>query len=156
VAFIIPILYALTRYTWALGIPVGISEEFLREGEAIGLWWAGAGLATVAVGGALLTLGLIRPWGETLPRWIPFLGGKRVPPLLAVIPAAFVSVLVTTAGLMYVRLLLTGTLDEVFVFAKEVGWVALAPELLWPIWGAALAAAALAYYLRRRGLSWSV
>jgi hypothetical protein len=30
-------------------------------------------------------------------------------------------------------------------------WAALAPELLWPLWGAALGAAALAYYFRRRG-----
>jgi hypothetical protein len=30
-------------------------------------------------------------------------------------------------------------------------WAALAPELLWPLWGAALGAATLAYYCRRRG-----
>ena len=30
-------------------------------------------------------------------------------------------------------------------------WAALAPELLWPVWGAALGAATLAYYCRRRG-----
>ena len=30
-------------------------------------------------------------------------------------------------------------------------WAALAPDLLWPLWGAALGAAALAYYYRRRG-----
>jgi hypothetical protein len=29
-------------------------------------------------------------------------------------------------------------------------WAALAPELLWPLWGAALGAATLAYYYRRR------
>jgi hypothetical protein len=28
--------------------------------------------------------------------------------------------------------------------------VALAPELLWPVWGVALGAATLAYYYRRR------
>jgi hypothetical protein len=30
-------------------------------------------------------------------------------------------------------------------------WAALAPELLWPLWGAALGAATLAYDYRRRG-----
>jgi hypothetical protein len=32
---------------------------------------------------AFLTLGLVRPWGEVLPRRIPFLGGRRVNPALA-------------------------------------------------------------------------
>jgi hypothetical protein len=46
-----------------------------------------AALATLAVGGAILTLGLIQRWGEVFPRWIPFVGGKRVPISLAVVPA---------------------------------------------------------------------
>ncbi len=155
VAVVIPILYALTRWAWALGIPLGISEEFLREGQEIGMWWGGAGLATIAVGGAVLTLGLVQRWGEVFPRWIPFLSGKRVPPALAIVPASLVAVLVTAAGLMFVRLTLTGTLGELFgegdlVFSAE-NWAALAPELLWPVWGAALGAATLAYYYRRRG-----
>lgn len=151
VAVAIPLFYAATRYLWALGIPLGISEEFLREGQAIGLWWAGAALATLAVGGAALTLGLIRPWGEVFPRWIPFLAGRLVPESLVIVPAALVSLLVTSAGVMFMRLVLTGTMSDVFVFAEDVGWAALAPELLWPVWGVALATATLAYHYRRRG-----
>lgn len=150
VAVAVPLLYAVTRYAWALGIPLGITREFLREGQATGLWWAGAALATLAVGGAILTLGLVRPWGETFPRWLPIVGGRRVPPLLAIIPASIVSILVTSAGLMFIRLVLLDTLAETFVFAEDVGWAALGPELLWPLWGAALATATLAYYYRRR------
>ncbi len=60
VAVIIPVLYAVTRWAWALGFPLGISEEFLREGQEVGLWRAGAALATLAVGGAILTLGLVQ------------------------------------------------------------------------------------------------
>ncbi len=71
IAVLVPLLYAATRWAWALGIPLGISDELFREGQAIGLWWAGAGLATVAIGGALLTLGLVQRWGEVFPRWIP-------------------------------------------------------------------------------------
>jgi hypothetical protein len=152
VAVVIPVLYALTRWAWALGIPLGISEKFLREGQEIGLWWAGASLATIAVGGAILTLGLVQKWGEVFPRWIPFLRGRRVPIWFAVIPASLVSVLVTTAGLMFVRLTLTGKLGAILgegVLSAE-NWAALAPELLWPVWGVALGAATLAYYYRRR------
>ncbi|GHA45203.1 hypothetical protein GCM10010329_79780 [Streptomyces spiroverticillatus] len=36
---------------------------------------------------ALLTLGLVRSWGEVTPRWIPFVGGRPIHPLAAVIPA---------------------------------------------------------------------
>jgi hypothetical protein len=153
IAVIIPVMYAATRWAWALGIPLGISEEFLREGQEVGLWWAGAALATLAVGGAVLTLGLVQPWGGVFPRWIPFLGGRRVPIPLAVVPASLVAVLVTTAGLMFVRLTLTGRLGAILgggILGAE-NWAALAPELLWPLWGAALGAATLAYYYRRRG-----
>ena len=155
VAVAVPLLYALTRWAWALGIPLGISEEFLREGQEIGLWWAGAGLATIAVGGAVLTVGLVQRWGEVFPRWIPYLSGRRVPIWFAVVPAALVSVLVTAAGLMFVRLTLTGQLAAILgegVLTAN-NWAALGPELLWPLWGAALGAATLAYYYRRRGRS---
>jgi hypothetical protein len=54
VAVVIPVLYAVTRWAWALGFPLGISEELLREGQEVGLWWVGAALATIAVGGAIL------------------------------------------------------------------------------------------------------
>jgi hypothetical protein len=153
VAVIIPVMYAATRWAWALGIPLGISEEFLREGQEVGLWWAGAALATLAAGGAILTLGFVRRWGEVFPGWIPFLGGGRVPIWFAVVPASLVSVLVTAAGLMFVRLTLTGGLGAILGEGVLGGqnWAALAPELLWPLWGAALGAATLAYYYRRRG-----
>ena len=36
-AVIIPVLYAVTRWAWTLGVPLGISEEFLREGQEVGL-----------------------------------------------------------------------------------------------------------------------
>jgi hypothetical protein len=52
---------------------------------------------------------------------------------------------------MFVRLTLLGTLGEVFTFIDEGDWAALGPELLWPVWGVALAIATLAYYYRRRG-----
>ncbi|MEU9720826.1 hypothetical protein [Streptomyces sp. NPDC047976] len=29
---------------------------------------------------AFLTIGLVRPWGEVVPRWIPLIGGARRPP----------------------------------------------------------------------------
>ena len=145
-SFVVPILFAVTRRARALGIPLGITEEFLRQLQATGFAWAGAGPAAVAVGGAVLTLGLVQRWGEVFPRWMPFLSGRRVPIPLAVVPASLVSVLVTAAGLMFVRLTLFGTfglLGELGL-ALDENWAALAPEPLWPVWGGVLGAATLA------------
>jgi hypothetical protein len=152
VAIGVPIVYALTRYAWALGIPLGISQELYREGQAVGLWYLGAALATLAVIGAMLTLGLIRRWGEVFPPGIPIIGGGRVPLALAVVPASLVAVLVTNAGLMYWRMTFFGGGFEIagILLTLEDSWAALVPELLWPVWGTALGAATAAYYFRRR------
>lgn len=152
VAIGVPIVYALTRYVWALGVPLGISDELYRQGHAVGLWYLGAALATLAVIGAMLTLGLIRRWGEVFPSRIPIIGGRRVPLALAVVPASLVVVLVTNAGLMYWRMTFFGGGFEIagIQLTLEDSWAALAPELLWPVWGLALGAATAAYYFRRR------
>ena len=152
VAVVVPMVYAVTRWAWALGFPLGISEELLRYGQAQGLWLAGAGLASVAAVGAVLTLGLVLPFGERFPGWVPGLGRRPVPPGLAVVPALLVAVLVTSAGLMFVRLAVTGEFKAAFGFIGPPGesWAAIGPELLWPAWGVALGLAAVAYYDRRR------
>jgi hypothetical protein len=147
VAAAVPLVYAATRGAWALGLSLGVTEDFLRQGQTEGAFLAGASLAAVAVSGSLLTLGLTARWGEAFPGWLPGLAGKRVPPALAIVPAAVVAVLVTNAGLTFWRRTLLGTT----AFTLTGGnWAALLPELLWPVWGAALGAAALAYFLRRR------
>jgi hypothetical protein len=45
-------------------------------------------LSVISMALALLTLGLVQSWGEVVPRWVPLLGGRRIPTLAAVIPAA--------------------------------------------------------------------
>jgi hypothetical protein len=153
VAVAVPLIYALTRLAWVFGLPLGISEELQRQAEAVNLWYAGAALAGVAIAGALLTLGLVMRWGEVVPRRLPVIGGRRVPPALAVVPASVVALLVTSAGLMYWRMVLGGgfRLGTSLTLTLRDDWGALLPELLWPFWGVSLGAATLAYHLRRRG-----
>lgn len=146
VAVGVPVVYALTRLAWAVGVPLGVTDAFLRDLQESGAWFAGALLASLALGGAVLTTGLVGRWGEIAPGWVPIIGGRAVPIGLAVVPASFVSIIVTAAGLMFVRIVVTGS----GMFGSN-HWGALLPELLWPIWGIALAAATRAYYLRRRG-----
>ncbi|GIJ66731.1 hypothetical protein Voc01_016480 [Virgisporangium ochraceum] len=144
-AVAVPLVYAATRYAWALGIPVGFSAEQLRamDREMPGIWWGGAAMGTLAVLGSVLTVGLVRPWGETFPRWIPLLRGRRVPVPVAVVPAMVVAMAVTSAGLMFTR--------HVIADPSSINLGINGPAVLWPLWGPALAVAALAYRRRRTG-----
>jgi hypothetical protein len=148
IAVAAPVGYAATRYAWALGVAWGVDQSLLDDLGAV--VYLGAGLATLAVGGAVLTLGLVQRWGEVFPRWMVGLRGRRVPVMLAVVPAGVVSVVVTSAGAMFVRFGVTGRLGAMFPGGNSdvAAWL---PEMFWPLWGAALAAAAYAYWLRRRG-----
>jgi hypothetical protein len=147
IAVVVPLVYAATRWAFALGIPLGVSTGFLDDmnRDNPGIWVGGALLATMAAGGSALTLGLVQRWGEVFPRWIPHAGSRRVPIALAVVPAAMVALMVTSAGLMFFRSQLTQ--------GRNLGemWSLEGPAIFWPLWGASLAAATLAYYYRRRG-----
>jgi hypothetical protein len=144
VAALIPATYAVVRLAWAVGIPLGISRDFLHEMQSTGLVWAGAGLASFALVGTWLTFGLIRPWGERFPRWMVGLAGKRVPIRLATIPASLVAIFVTSASVAFLG---TGGVTRLVTGKLDGGAL---PIVLWPFWGLALGAAAYAYYLRRR------
>ncbi|MFE9918369.1 hypothetical protein ACFYPG_24745 [Micromonospora sp. NPDC005553] len=144
IAAVIPLTYAVTRFAWAAGIPLGISREFLTEMQDTGLVWAGLGLGAFASVGAILTLGLVQRWGERFPRWMLGLAGRRVPVKLAVVPATLVAISVTAASL--------GLLSNPEFWRLTGGFsMTGAPMLLWPLWGVALGVATYAYHLRRRG-----
>jgi len=146
VAVVVPAMYAINRLAWVAGIPLGISQEFLDEMWSSGLVWAALGLGTFAALGAVLTLGLVQRWGEVFPRWMVGLAGKRVPPLLAEIPAALVAILVTSASVPLV--IGVGEMGDV---QDDLGWIQTLLMGAFPVWGLALRAATLAYHLRRRG-----
>jgi hypothetical protein len=149
VAMVAPVFYALTRYAWALGIPLGMSVEYWRNGQESGTWIGGLSLATFGLVGAVLMLGLVQRWGEVFPRWMIGLAGRRVPIALAVIPASIVSVLLIVGGIAiwsgYAPLA-----DAATATGQDMG-IVVGPTLLFPVWGVALAVATLGYYYRRRG-----
>jgi hypothetical protein len=157
VAMVSPVFYALTRYAWALGFPLGMSDAYLRRGQESGTWISGLFLATFCLVGAALMLGLVQRWGEVFPRWMIGLAGRRVPIALAVIPASLASVLLIVGGIgiwsgldqMVANVAAAGT--EAVGSIREVIIFQLGPTLLFPLWGVALAVATLGYYYRRRG-----
>jgi hypothetical protein len=148
VAVAVPTGYAATRLAWAAGIPLGVSAEFLAEIQPIVL--NGLGLAVLALGGAVLTVGLVQRWGEVWPGWLPLLGGRPVPVRFPVTFALGVSVLVMVAGLFFVRAVLTGTGLVGAPSGADHQVAAWLPEMFWPLWSLALAGATFGYRERRR------
>ena len=138
-----PLVYALSRVLMFLQVPGFTSPDF-----SLGLRLAGLGLATASCLGVLLTWGLIRPWGERFPRWAVGLAGRRVPIDVAVIPALVVAALILAASRALFLDAFTSGSDQ-WREQLEAPLIGL-PQLLWPLWGVALAMAALAYQRRRR------
>ncbi len=156
VAMVAPVFYAFTRYAWVLGFPLGMTEEYLRQGQKSGMWISGAFLATFGLVGAVLMLGLVQRWGEVFPRWMIGLAGRRVPLALALVPAALVSVLLVVGGIVIWAGLAGMAANLAAAGAEGMGLITgiifqVGPTLLFPVWGVALAVATLGYYFRRRG-----
>jgi hypothetical protein len=137
--------YDVTRLAWFLGWPLGLSDSLYRElQEPSGLLAVGLALGLMSTGGAMLTHGLVAGWGERFPSWVPRLRGRRVPVMLAVVPAAAVTVTLPPAALMFLH----SRVNDGFSIENWATW---APSTLWLFWAVGLALATYCYYVRRRG-----
>jgi hypothetical protein len=142
-AAVLALPYPVVRISWALGLPLGMPAEMIKDADLM-LRLGETGLGLLAIGGAILTIGLIRPWGRFFPRWVPGLAARPVPVLLAVVPGAWAAVILSAAGL---RL-------WVWTFQEPVNWSTWggsAPGLFFLPWGLTVAAATYAYW-RRSGM----
>ncbi|MFD7610939.1 hypothetical protein [Streptomyces sp. NPDC059828] len=135
----------------ALGIPVGYSEQVLREEYGIPGWGVMyvIGLAVLIELAALLTLGLVRPWGERLPRWLPFIGGRDVHPRAALVSAVFGALALTAITAVVIAQLLAGVRPDGHLTgsANTVMVLCYLPAFLW---GPLLGAVAHSYHRRHR------
>lgn len=148
VAVVVPTFYALTRILWAVGIPLGLTDELYTEGSKVGMWQSGLALAIAALVGALLTLGLVQRWGERLPRWTGPLASRRVPIPLATIPASIVALVLFTGGAGLVRDSLLAGMGPGGVDPAS-NWATTGPTYLFPVWALALGWATYMYRARR-------
>jgi hypothetical protein len=139
VAALCPLPYASLRMTWLTPWPTIIDPETLSAEPAMRIF--GLSLGFAAIGGALLTIGLLMRWGSVYPRWIPAVGGRSVSPVWPTTIAVVVGAAVTVAG----RSMLQMTFTEDDVMTK---WETML-MLPFPVWGPLLIAAAIAYYRRR-------
>ncbi|GAA2353371.1 hypothetical protein GCM10010404_01330 [Nonomuraea africana] len=133
-AALCPLPYALYRLTWLTPWP---TDSALTGPLDPATRLQGLTIAFGALLGTVLTLGLISRWGEVFPRWVPLFHGRPVPVRLPVVAGGLIAgaCCLASPGLV-VNAVETGQLEAL---------------LLWPypLWGVLLAAAVLAYWLRR-------
>jgi len=140
----------LWRMAMAVGVPVGADSDYRRQHYGFPGWGTVYvfGLTVLLVGLALLTLGLVRRWGEVTPQWIPVIGGRPVPRLAAVIPAFAGSVALTL--LWVIELSSAGEIFTLYGLQgvhRAVVYACYVPLLFW---GPLLAAVTVSY-ARRTG-----
>ncbi|MEU8216652.1 hypothetical protein AB0C47_12870 [Micromonospora taraxaci] len=143
--------WAVPHGLWVLGVPFGISEQKLDEIQLALSTETGLAITLVPPLAGLLVLGLVQRWGQQFPRWVPGLGGRRVPRLLAVIPAGVVALALVTYGVLsvavFVDQLRTGDLPWPEVWE---GWATSATLLVFLGWGASLGVTTTGYALATR------
>ncbi|WP_404955553.1 hypothetical protein [Streptomyces sp. 147326] len=146
-AYAVP-LATLPSGLWRLALVAGVPVASEPVHTGWGVLYV-LTLTAVSEALALLTLGLVQPWGEVVPRWIPLIGGRPVRPLAAVVPAllgaAALFVLSILVGVTQSHSLASGDLTN--SAAQEALLVACYLPLL--AWAPLLTVSAIAYYRRR-------
>jgi hypothetical protein len=149
-AHLIPLL-VLPSALWRIPVVFGSSMGMLDDGAPASVTgWHAVGVLALSVVTevlALLSLGLVRPWGERVPAWLPGIGGRRIPPPAAVVPAVL-------GGLALIAVWAYATLNVLVFDRAEFAtewWKALLVVAYLPtnLWGPLLIVLALAYRRRR-------
>ncbi|QVQ51078.1 hypothetical protein J4H86_19860 [Spiractinospora alimapuensis] len=133
--------WAVTKSVWTLGgDALGVTAtawQAVNEGHSPlvdALAALGVDVTVLASTlGILLPLSLVHRWGQVLPRWVPFLGGSRVPRLTLLLPAwmfgvglaLYGVVLVTYASLTGLGALPAPRATEPFTSPAGVTWMTL-------------------------------
>jgi hypothetical protein len=114
----------------------------------IRLW--GLLLGGGALLGSVLTVGLIRPWGVTFPRWMPWCAGRTVPPAAAIVPGGVVAGILCASAAPMLQLMLFPEPGEVFGGTSLLGQMEAVVIFPFWIWGPALALAVWGYARARQ------
>ncbi|MFE9481997.1 hypothetical protein ACFYNM_25735 [Streptomyces spororaveus] len=158
--------YAAMKFVWASGGTFGgvsgaevlaVSERNGASGVFLALEsWGLDPTALLAVLGVFLLWGLVRPWGQVFPRWTLFLGGRRVPRWLPLVPAWLGAATLAPYGVVGVGYLFLATAGVVTMRRGDfhssgdallVGWIGM---VAFAVYGIALIVAARSYWLRTR------
>lgn len=146
-AALTPLPSGLWRIALVFGFPAGYTAQGYEDLDATG--WGAPYLIVLSLlteAAALLALGLVQRWGEVVPRWVPFLGGRAVPAAAAVVPAAAGAAILTV---LWTQLLLWWQVphDDLTATGATVIGILYLPLVAW---GPLLAAVTVSYWRRRR------
>ena len=150
-AALTPLPTAVWRILLVFGFAAGFTEHGLDVLDVTG--WGRIYLIALSVLtelAALLTLGLVQPWGEVVPRWVPHFGGRRIPPRPVVVIALLGA---TILFVLWTPLLLWWTFDhgDMTPTGRNVVGLLYLPLVAWaPL----LAAVTVSYAKRHR--AWGV
>lgn len=160
VAAACPLPYAVIRWSWTTGHPIGAPRSFVAmlERNQPGVAIVEAVLASFAVAGAALTLGLVMRWGRCFPTWVPLFGGRPVPAWLplGLGSSAAVAIFPFGRGAWYgvLGIHVAGTRPEPAVWGLDLGrpafWGVGGLGWLFPLWSLALGLALAGHAARRR------
>ncbi|KPH99892.1 hypothetical protein OV450_0740 [Actinobacteria bacterium OV450] len=145
-------LLLLPQCLWRLPFAFGFEMGLDVDGAMPSSLWVSVpyvfGLSLITEVLALLSLGLVRGWGEIAPAWLPFIGGKRINPFAAIVPATLGG-LGATAFWAPVLLSWFGVGDAAGFTSP--GWHTLALLCIAPgmLWGPLVLVLTYAYYTRR-------
>lgn len=136
----------LWRLGLAFGLPVAGNSPYSDPGP--GLFAYMVGLTVLSELLALLTLGLVRGWGEVFPRWLPLLGGRPVAARAATAAALAGVAGLCAAGGWSAYAMTMGMGDDLeFTVAQQTLFLGCyLPLAAWPV---LLGAVAVAYHRRR-------
>ncbi|MFI1938290.1 hypothetical protein ACH44C_14065 [Streptomyces purpureus] len=137
----------LWRLPYAFGYDMGSTQE-LGPWQ----WWMIPyvfGLSVLSEVFCLLCSGLVRPWGETVPAWVPGLGGRRIPPAVVLVPSTLAALGLTWLFVDWLRSFLR--IGDYVRPPYDDGWYELAMTVsgLFSLIGPLLLALTFAYYRRR-------
>src|SRR5690625_2027987 len=154
-SLLLPLPSVAWRVVMLAGVDVGLGiADFYRSSTAAIGYVLGLDVAQVAAG--VLCFGLVRPWSEVVPRWVPGLGGRGIPRAVpGTLGAVGVVALCYLVGTAFFSLLGTWlgitdgwTPDEGMSAGERALLLACyVPFFLWPI---ATAVTVAGYWLRRR------
>ncbi|MGV9266746.1 hypothetical protein ACWDRR_19045 [Kitasatospora sp. NPDC003701] len=116
-------------------------------------WWYVIALSVVSEALAFLAVGLVAEWGQVWPRWVPGLAGRRVPPLVAVVPAGLGATVLMVFPYALVMFAFGRKLDGEAAEIVTHGWQTVlfwASYLPLAAWGPLLAVLTVHYHRRRR------
>lgn len=153
-------LWRIAACTFDAPIVRGVDDPAAQSsgipGVPLGLYVVLLSIVSEAL--AFTAVGLVARWGEVVPRWLPVLGGRRVPRLAAVVPAALgASVLTVLWTWVAITMSLGVRIDgsavtetSPFGFSDWKGLLTYAAYTPLIAWGPLLGALTVAYW-RRRG-----